>query len=58
MLYLLKVTEGNETYEYEYGNLRHALEHYDLESTASVVEYNDGKELILRRKIHGKELEE
>lgn len=29
MLYILKVTEDGEVYEYEYGNLRHALEQYD-----------------------------
>lgn len=57
MLYILKATEDGEVYEYEYGNLRHALEHYDKEETAMVIEYDNGKEDILIRKINGKECE-
>lgn len=58
MLYVLKVTdEFGDFYEYEYGNLRHALEHYDQEETATVIEYYYGKEKILVSKICGKECE-
>lgn len=57
MLYVLKVTENGEAYEYEYGNLRHALEHYDKEATATVTEYYYRKEKILASKICGKECE-
>ena len=57
MLYVLKVTEDGEVYEYEYGNLKHALEHYDKEETAVIIEHYYGKEKILASKICGKELE-
>ena len=57
MLYVLKVTEDGEIYEYEYGNLRHALEQYDKEETATVIEYYYGKEKILVSKVCGKECE-
>lgn len=57
MLYILKVTEDNEVYEYEYGNLRHALDHYYQEETATIIEYYYGKEKILVSKICGKECE-
>lgn len=57
MLYVLKVTEDGEVYEYEYGNLRHALEHYDKEETATVIEYYYRKEKILVQKINGEECE-
>ena len=57
MLYILKVIEDGEVYEYEYGNLRHALEHYDKEETATVIEYYYRKEKILISKINGKECE-
>lgn len=30
-LYIVKVYEDNESYEYEYGNLTHAQQHYDME---------------------------
>ena len=46
MLYIVRVFEGGETYEYEYGNLIHALEHYDSEDEAVILEYRNGKEKI------------
>ena len=57
MLYILKVTEDGEVYEYEYGNLRHALEQYDNEETAMVIERYYKKEKILVQKINGEECE-
>lgn len=57
MLYILKVTEDGEVYEYEYGNLRHALEQYDKEETAMVIERYYRKEKILVQKINGEECE-
>lgn len=56
MLYVLKVTEDDEVYEYEYGNLRHVLDHYNKEETATVTEYYYGKEKVLVSKVCGKEL--
>lgn len=57
MLYVLKVTEDGEVYEYEYGNIRHVLEQYDKEETAMVLEYNNGVAKILVSKICGEECE-
>lgn len=57
MLYIVKVYESGEVYEYKYGNMDHALEHYANESMAKIVQYHKGKELVLRSKINGKELE-
>lgn len=47
----------SDMYEYEYGNIRHALEHFDHETTADVIKYDNGKEQLLRRKMNGKECE-
>ena len=30
-LYIVKVYDTDDTYEYQYGNLSHAVEHYELE---------------------------
>ena len=56
MLYVLKAIDYGEVYEYEYGNLRHAMEHYDKEKTAMVLEYNNGVAKILVSKICGEDL--
>ncbi len=31
-MYIVKVYEGEEAYEYEYSNLKHATEHFEMES--------------------------
>ena len=56
MLYIVRASESDGVFEYEYGNLRHALEHYDNEYTATVVEYDNGEERVLVSKLRGKEL--
>lgn len=38
LLYVVRVSEDGETFEYEYGNLRHAEEHYNSEHKADRVE--------------------
>lgn len=57
MLYIVRVFEEGETYEYEYGNLIHALEHYDSEDEAVILEYRNGKEKILVSRDLEEELE-
>ncbi len=46
-LYYVKVYEDGETYEYEYGNLPHAMAHYEMElskgNKADLFRYKDGK---------------
>lgn len=55
MLYIVRVFEGNDTFEYEYGNMGHALEQYAHEKTADILEYKNGKENLVRRKVDDKE---
>ena len=57
MLYIVRVFEYGSIFEYEYGNMDHALEQYNNEKSAAIIEYNKGKETILRSKSLGKELE-
>jgi hypothetical protein len=41
-LYVLKVLVDGELAEYEYGNIKHAMEHYDMETAAFLYEYKQG----------------
>ncbi len=42
-LYIVEVFEDGEKFEYEYGNLKHAREHFGREQgTAFLLEYNRG----------------
>lgn len=50
MLYILKVTEDNETFDYEYGNIEHAEEQYKNEKSAQLFEYNNGKYNLIKAK--------
>ena len=49
-LYVVVALDDGETYEYEYGNLKHATEHYDDEKTATLLEYLDGKHYLIKSK--------
>ena len=46
-LFIVKVYTNEDTYEYEHGNIYHALEHYDEEirngNKATLFKYKDGK---------------
>lgn len=57
MIYIVRAYDYGDMFEYEYGNLEHAEEHYENESDADIIEYNKGTEKILRRKMNGKECE-
>ena len=48
MLYVIRVFDGSEIYEYEYGNLKHAQEHLCFEQCyAELYEWqNDAEKLI------------
>lgn len=37
------IDEDGEKYEYEYGNIKHAREHFDQEKKAMLTEYNNGQ---------------
>ena len=57
MLYIVRAYDTySDMYEYEYGYLNHAEEHFEREENADIIEYDQGKETILRRKMCGKEI--
>ena len=49
-LYIVQVFEDGETFEYEFGNLKHAKELFDNESSAQLLEYKDGKHHMMDAK--------
>ena len=57
MLYIVRAFDYGDMFEYEYGDIRHAEEHYERESTADLIEYSNGSEIIIRSKYNGKEQE-
>ena len=51
-LYIVRVADDFGVYEYEHGNLKHAKEHFDMEKTAQLIEYQGvNKYLVLFTKI-------
>jgi len=42
-IYIVQVTEEDEIFQYEYGSLKHAKEHYNNEQNALLLEYKNGK---------------
>lgn len=49
MLYIVKVYEDGEVYEYEYGLLEHAEQHLAFEKCkAEIYTYSDGKETLMK----------
>lgn len=55
MLYIVRIFEDDNIFEYEYGNIDHALEQYEHEIAADIFEYHKGKTTLVRSKIDGKE---
>ena len=48
MLYIVRVFEGSEVFEYEYGNLRHAQEHLSFERcSAELYEWQKDTETLI-----------
>jgi len=41
-IFVLKVMDDGEIFEYEYGNYSHAKEHYTSEKSATLYEYVNG----------------
>ena len=55
LMYVVRVYEDGEKIEYEYGNIKHAIEHFDWETKADkveLVEYRTitGTEEVVRSK--------
>ena len=57
MLYIVRAYEKGQSFDYEYGNIKHAEEHFAYEMTADIIEYNNGKETLIKRVVNGKERE-
>ena len=56
MLYYVRAFDDGEEYIYEYGNMRHAEEHYGWEKTAEIWSYENGNKTLIRGKVDGVEL--
>ena len=55
LMYVVRVYEDGEKMEYEYGNIKHATEHFDWETKAEkveIIEYSTktGKENVIKSK--------
>ena len=57
MLYIVRAFDYGDMFEYEYGDIKHAEEHYEREFTAHLIEYSNGNEVVLKSKYNGKEQE-
>ena len=49
-IYVVRVIDNGQTYEYEFGNLSHALTLYLSEPTAQLFGYQNGEEQPLDQK--------
>lgn len=50
-LYIVEVLDDGEKFVYEYGNLRHAEEHFDTEKFATIYEYNNDNYYFVKSKL-------
>jgi len=50
-LFIVNVLDDGDVFEYEYGNYKHAKEHYDNEKTATIYEYVNGNYHYVESKI-------
>ena len=57
MIYIVRVVENNHPYDYEYGNLKHAEEHFANEQNAYLLKYYQGEEIVLKFRKDGVEIE-
>jgi hypothetical protein len=52
MLYIVRAYEDGKRYDYEYGNSKHAIEHYEYERNAKIIMYENGVEKIVAEKFN------
>jgi len=50
-MFILKVMDDDEIFEYEYSNFKHAKEHYDTENIATIYEYIEGNYHYVESKL-------
>jgi hypothetical protein len=48
--YILKVIDNGKIYTYEYNNLNRLNNHYDIEESCMMYEYNDGNYHFIKAK--------
>jgi hypothetical protein len=49
-LYIVRVIEDGEFFDYEYSNEKHAREHYTDEKSALLIRYEDGNHYLIASK--------
>jgi len=49
-IFIVEVLDDGEKFVYEYGNIKHAEEHYNMERIANLYEYNKGKHYFVKGK--------
>ena len=49
-LYIVVVDDYGETFQYEFGNIKHAREQFDSELRAQLLEYIDGEYHLVEAK--------
>jgi len=49
-IYIVEASEDGEKFQYEYGNIKHAEEHYNNEKIAIIYEYNNGNYYLVKSK--------
>ena len=49
-IFIVEVLDDGEKFQYEYGNLKHAEEHYNMEKVVNLYEYNKGKHYFVKGK--------
>lgn len=50
-IFIVEVIDNGDKFEYEYGNIRHAEEHYNNEKSANLYEYNNGNHYFIKGKL-------
>jgi hypothetical protein len=49
-IYIIEVNEDGEQFQYEYGNMEHAEEAYNNETSATMYEYKEGQYYFIKAK--------
>ena len=58
MLYIVQEYDDicHDQYNYEDGHLNHAEEHFEREDSADIIEYDNGKETVIKSKRNNTKL--
>ena len=50
-IFIVKVVDDGEMFEYEYNNYNHAKQHYNNEKNATIYEYSKGEYYFVESKM-------